>query len=260
MRPQHPGKILLKQFVEPSGLTLTEFAQKIGISRGSLAHLIAGRRGLGRDLADALTRALDTEPDFWTRVRVDYKLSTKKQTDPKHAGDILRRKFFDPSGLTLKQFAANVGIHFQALDNVLCGRRPIGVRMAVKLSSALGTEPDYWSNLRKIFGEYRYSFSDRSVTGHPQCVIIKDGYVTLLHKKHTTTLRKLVFSVKEFEQIDAWNIDRVKDFLTVQYGDQYNVMTRAYVGFHRILTAQARATMGAYEQYYNSEIRNKSCA
>jgi addiction module HigA family antidote len=212
---------------------------------------------MGRDAADMLTQALDVEPDFWTRARVDYKIATKSHGEPRHPGDVLRWKFFVPSGLTLKKFADRIGIHFQALDNVLCGRRDIGTRMAVKLSAALGTKPDYWRNLRKKFGEYRYVFSDRSVTGYPQCAIIKGGYITLRHKKHTTTLRKFVFSVKNFEQLGSWNIDRVRDFITVQYGDQYNVMIRAYTNFHQILTAQARAVMGAYEQYYNCEIRDR---
>ncbi len=49
--PFHPGEILLEEFLNPTGITQTAFAEKIGWTRARLNELINGKRGITADAA-----------------------------------------------------------------------------------------------------------------------------------------------------------------------------------------------------------------
>ena len=56
--PTHPGEILLREFIEPHGLTSGETASLLGISAGELAEITHGARAIDPDLAIRLERRL----------------------------------------------------------------------------------------------------------------------------------------------------------------------------------------------------------
>lgn len=56
--PTHPGEMLLKEFLEPLGISQTEFARRIGVSWPRLNELINQRRGVTPDTALRLARVL----------------------------------------------------------------------------------------------------------------------------------------------------------------------------------------------------------
>ena len=72
-RPTLPGEILLRQYLEPLNLTLTDFAKRIGVTRARLSEIVNGRRGVSPDTALRLARVLGTSPDLWLNLqqRVD---------------------------------------------------------------------------------------------------------------------------------------------------------------------------------------------
>lgn len=72
--PTHPGEMLLKEFLEPRGLSQTEFAQRLGISFVRLNELINGRRGMTPDTALRLERVLGMPADFWLGLQLDWDL------------------------------------------------------------------------------------------------------------------------------------------------------------------------------------------
>ncbi len=70
----HPGEMLLKEFLEPLGLTQVEVARRLGISANPLNELILGKRGVTADTALRLARLFRTTPQLWMRLQADWDL------------------------------------------------------------------------------------------------------------------------------------------------------------------------------------------
>ena len=63
--PIHPGEILLEEFMKPYGMTQTEIAKRIGVSRKHISELVNGRKGISTDIALRLSRLFGTSPELW---------------------------------------------------------------------------------------------------------------------------------------------------------------------------------------------------
>jgi addiction module HigA family antidote len=72
--PFHPGEILLEEFLEPAGITQTEFARKLGWTRARLNGLIRRKRGVTADAALDLAEALGTSAKLWMNLQTTYDL------------------------------------------------------------------------------------------------------------------------------------------------------------------------------------------
>jgi len=72
--PFHPGEILLEEFLQPAGVTQTEFAGKLGWTRARLNELIKGKRGITADAALDLAEALGTSAKLWMNLQATYDL------------------------------------------------------------------------------------------------------------------------------------------------------------------------------------------
>jgi antitoxin HigA-1 len=72
--PFHPGEILLEEFLEPAGITQTEFARKLGWTRARLNELIKGKRGITADAALDLAETLGTSAKLWMNLQATYDL------------------------------------------------------------------------------------------------------------------------------------------------------------------------------------------
>ena len=72
--PTHPGEMLLKEFLEPSGITQLALARHLGWTYARLNEIIHGRRGITADSALALGDALGTGPEFWLNLQRDWNL------------------------------------------------------------------------------------------------------------------------------------------------------------------------------------------
>ena len=68
-RPTTPGEMLKEEFLVPLGLTLTDFAKRIGVGRVRLSEIINGKRGVSPDTAVRLGRALKTSPQLWLNLQ-----------------------------------------------------------------------------------------------------------------------------------------------------------------------------------------------
>ncbi|MBS0336183.1 MAG: HigA family addiction module antidote protein [Proteobacteria bacterium] len=60
--PPHPGQILKEFF--PDGLSVTEAARRLRVSRQTLSAVINGRAGVTADMALRLASALGNKADF----------------------------------------------------------------------------------------------------------------------------------------------------------------------------------------------------
>ncbi|MCU7940664.1 MAG: HigA family addiction module antidote protein [gamma proteobacterium symbiont of Bathyaustriella thionipta] len=78
--PTHPGEMLLKEFLEPAGITQTQFSQHIGWTYARLNEIINGKRGVSADSALTLSEALGNTPQFWLNLQRNWELWHALQT------------------------------------------------------------------------------------------------------------------------------------------------------------------------------------
>lgn len=72
--PYHPGKMLLEEFLKPTGLTQATFAKKLNWTKAKLNELIQGKRGITAESALDLARILGTTPKLWMNLQGSYDL------------------------------------------------------------------------------------------------------------------------------------------------------------------------------------------
>jgi antitoxin HigA-1 len=72
--PPHPGEILRELYIEPLGLSITDAADGLGVSRNTLSELLNGTRGVSPEMALRLSIAFDTTPDSWMEMQSQYEL------------------------------------------------------------------------------------------------------------------------------------------------------------------------------------------
>ena len=70
--PVHPGEILLEEFMEPYGMTQTDIAKRIGVSRKHISELVNGRKGISTDIALRLSRLFGTSPELWLKGQLAW--------------------------------------------------------------------------------------------------------------------------------------------------------------------------------------------
>jgi addiction module HigA family antidote len=80
-KPAHPGEVLKEMYLEPLGLTVTNAAESLGITRKTLSELINGRSGISTSMALRLSKAFSTTPELWLNMQQNYDLwKAKKKT------------------------------------------------------------------------------------------------------------------------------------------------------------------------------------
>ena len=72
--PPHAGAVLKEQYIKPLGLSVTDVAQALGISRKNLSEVINGHTGISPEMALRLAKAFDTRPEVWTDLQTRYEL------------------------------------------------------------------------------------------------------------------------------------------------------------------------------------------
>ncbi len=81
--PTHPGEMLLKEFIEPLGITQKEFSQHIGWTYARLNEIVNGRRGVSAESALVLGDAFKMEAEFWLNLQRDWDLWQASQCHKK---------------------------------------------------------------------------------------------------------------------------------------------------------------------------------
>ncbi|MCB2228777.1 MAG: HigA family addiction module antidote protein [Desulfarculaceae bacterium] len=73
-QPSHPGGILKRRYLEPLGISNTELAEAVGVSRKTISMIVNQRAGVSPEMAMLLSIALDTTPDFWLNLQKNHDL------------------------------------------------------------------------------------------------------------------------------------------------------------------------------------------
>jgi addiction module HigA family antidote len=72
--PPHPGEVLRELCLKPLGLTVTETARALGVSRKTLSGILNGRAGISPEMAVRLSLAFETTAESWMNQQVQYDL------------------------------------------------------------------------------------------------------------------------------------------------------------------------------------------
>lgn len=80
-RPTHPGEILLKEFLEPAGLSQARLARHIGCDPKTINRIVKGHTGVSPAMARKLAAALRTTPDLWMNLQKAVDLWEARQED-----------------------------------------------------------------------------------------------------------------------------------------------------------------------------------
>ena len=81
--PPHPGEVLRDLCLEPLGLTITDAAAALGVSRKTLSAILNGRAGISPEMALRLSIAFNTTPESWLNQQSQYDLWVARQDSPK---------------------------------------------------------------------------------------------------------------------------------------------------------------------------------
>lgn len=67
--PTHPGEMLLKEFLEPMGMSQRELADRLGVHYPRVNELVNGKRGVTTETALMLARLFGTSADLWLNLQ-----------------------------------------------------------------------------------------------------------------------------------------------------------------------------------------------
>jgi addiction module HigA family antidote len=73
--PPHPGKVVLQECVEPLGLTITQAASALGVTRNTLSELVNGKRGISPQMAVRLAVVFGGTEQSWLVQQAQYDLA-----------------------------------------------------------------------------------------------------------------------------------------------------------------------------------------
>ena len=80
--PPHPGLSVRHDCLEPLGLSVTEAAKKLGVSRKQLSDVVNGHSGVSPQMAIRLDKSFGGGANTWYRLQAAYDLAqAMKQAD-----------------------------------------------------------------------------------------------------------------------------------------------------------------------------------
>jgi len=74
-KPPHPGGFVLRQCIEPLGLSITQAAAALGVTRTTLSELVNEKRGISPDMAVRLSRVFGGSAQTWLVQQAQYDLA-----------------------------------------------------------------------------------------------------------------------------------------------------------------------------------------
>jgi addiction module HigA family antidote len=73
-KPVHPGSLFKEEVLVPLGLTVTQAAIDLGISRKALSEFLNGRSSLSPEMAVRIGKATRTSPQSWLNMQTKLDL------------------------------------------------------------------------------------------------------------------------------------------------------------------------------------------
>jgi addiction module HigA family antidote len=73
--PPHPGGFVLRQCIEPLGLSITQAAAALGVTRTTLSELVNEKRGISPEMAVRLSQVFGGSAETWLVQQAQYDLA-----------------------------------------------------------------------------------------------------------------------------------------------------------------------------------------
>jgi len=73
--PPHPGGVVLRQCIEPLGLSITKAAEALGVTRTTLSELVHEKRGISPEMAVRLSQVFGGSAESWVTQQAHYDLA-----------------------------------------------------------------------------------------------------------------------------------------------------------------------------------------
>jgi len=77
-RSDHPGKVLLEDYMTPFNLSANALARELGVPPNRISSIVNGSRSITADSALRLARYFRTTPEFWLHMQNDYELAVAR--------------------------------------------------------------------------------------------------------------------------------------------------------------------------------------
>ena len=74
MTPIHPGAVLREDVIPEMGISIAEFARRIGVSRQILHRILAETNSITPEMALRIGRFLGNGPGLWLRMQEEFDL------------------------------------------------------------------------------------------------------------------------------------------------------------------------------------------
>jgi antitoxin HigA-1 len=81
--PPHPGRSIRDACLEPLGLSVSEGAKVLGVTRQTLNNVIHGKSGVSPEMAIRLSKAFGSTPETWLRMQVAFDLAEARKDEDK---------------------------------------------------------------------------------------------------------------------------------------------------------------------------------
>ncbi len=78
--PVHPGTIIKHDCVEALGLSVTEAAKVLGVTRQTLSRVINGKTSVSPAMALRVSKAFGSTPEHWLRLQMAYDMAQLEKT------------------------------------------------------------------------------------------------------------------------------------------------------------------------------------
>ena len=86
-KPTHPGEVLFEDVIKPLGLTVTEAAKNLGVSRKTLSELVNQKAALSPGMALRIAKATNTSPESWLNMQTKLNLWNALQHEPENVSE-----------------------------------------------------------------------------------------------------------------------------------------------------------------------------
>jgi len=81
--PPHPGRSIRSACLEPLGLSITEGARILGVTRQALNNVINGKSGISPVMAIRLSKAFGSNPETWLHMQLAFDLAQARKSENK---------------------------------------------------------------------------------------------------------------------------------------------------------------------------------
>ena len=75
----HPGEWLMTEIVKPCGITISDLARHLHVSRPALSAMLNGRAGLSGEMAIRFEKAFGLKADTLLRMQAAYELAHARE-------------------------------------------------------------------------------------------------------------------------------------------------------------------------------------